>query len=283
VTGRVEGKVAFITGAGRGQGRSHALRLAGEGADIVAVDYCTDIATVSYPMSTKDDLAETARLVEDLDRRVTTIQADVRDLSAMASAVQTAIAEFGKIDIVCPNAGISADGPDQSPQAFADVVGVDLVGVLNTVNAALPVLKEGASVIVTGSVAALLSGGVGAGGGAVGYTLSKRTLIDFVRQLAIVLAPASIRVNGIHPTNCNTLMLQHEDMYRTFRPDLKHPTKEDAIPAFSTLQSMPVPWVEPADVSNAVLFLASDEARYVTGQFIAVDAGALLKFPAAAH
>jgi SDR family mycofactocin-dependent oxidoreductase len=283
VTRRVEGKVAFITGAGRGQGRSHALRLAGEGADIVAVDYCTDIGTISYPMSTKDDLAETARLVEDLDRRVTTIQADVRDLSALGAAVQTAIAEYGKIDIVCPNAGISADGPDQSPRAFADVVGVDLVGVLNTVNAVLPELKEGASIIVTGSVAAMMMGGVGTAAGGVGYTFSKRTLIDFVRQLAVVLAPMSIRINGIHPTNCNTMMLQHEDMYRVFRPDLEHPTREDAIPAFTTLQSMPVPWVEPADVSNAVLFLASDEARYVTGQFLAVDAGALLKIPASAH
>jgi len=283
MTGRVEGKVAFITGAGRGQGRSHALRLAGEGADIVAVDYCTDIGTISYPMSTNEDLAETARLVEDLDRRITTIQADVRDLSAMAAAVQTAVADFGRIDIVCPNAGISADGPDQSVQAFADVVGVDLVGVLNTVNSALPVLKEGASIIVTGSVAAMLMGGVGAAAGGVAYTLSKRTLIDYVRQLAVVLAPANIRINGIHPTNCNTMMLQHEDMYRVFRPDLEHPTREDAIPAFTTLQSMPVPWVEPADISNAVLFLASDEARYVTGQFLAVDAGALLKIPASAH
>lgn len=277
MSGRVEGKVAFITGAARGQGRSHALRLAGQGADIVAIDYCTDIASVQYPMATPEDLDETAGLVKDLGQRVTAIEADVRDFSAMSRAVEAAIADHGRIDIVCANAGVMIAGPEQTLQSWADVTGVNLVGVLNTVNAVVPHLAEGASLIVTGSVAALMTGGVGTDPGAIAYTHAKRALVDLVKQMATVLAPKMIRCNGVHPTNCNTAMLQHDEMYRVFRPDLPNPTMADAVPAFTTLQSMPVPWVEPADISNAVLFLASDESRFVTGQFISVDAGALLK------
>jgi SDR family mycofactocin-dependent oxidoreductase len=277
MSGRVEGKVALITGAARGQGRSHALRLAGEGADIVAIDACTSFDTISYPMASKEDLAETGRLVEELGRRVVTIQADVRDLPGMQDAVLTALAAFEKIDIVCPNAGVCAMATEQTIAHWVDVTNINLTGVLNTVNAVLPHLKAGASIVLTGSVAALMPETPGSHPGGIAYSHAKRVIVSVVKSLGKALAPELIRINGVHPTNCNTPMLQHEDMYRTFRPDLARPTRADAEPAFASLQLMPVPWIEPVDVSDAVLFLASDEARYITGQFIAVDAGALLK------
>jgi SDR family mycofactocin-dependent oxidoreductase len=277
MTGRVAGKVALITGAARGQGRSHAIHLAREGADIIAVDYCTSFGTISYPMASAADLAQTAKEVEALDRRVLTIQADVRDVAAMGQAVQSGVAEFGQLDVVVANAGICAMAKDQPLQAWVDVSGVNLGGVLTTLNAAIPHLTAGASMVVTGSLAALLPAGPSPEPGGMAYTWAKRTLVTLVHDLALVLAPSSIRLNGVHPTNCNTDMLQHEEMYQSFRPDLEHPTKDDAIQAFPVLQAMPVPWVEPADISQIVVFLASDESRYVTGQFIACDAGGHLK------
>jgi SDR family mycofactocin-dependent oxidoreductase len=277
MTGRVAGKVALITGAARGQGRSHAIQLAREGADIIAVDYCTSFDTISYPMASAEDLAQTAKEVEALDRRVLTVQADTRDPGAMQQAVQRGLAEFGQLDTVVANAGICAMAKDQPLQAWADVSGVNLGGVLTTLNAAIPHLSAGASMVVTGSLAALLPAGPSPEPGGMAYAWAKRTLVTLVHDLALVLAPHSIRLNGVHPTNCNTDMLQHEEMYQTFRPDLEHPTKEDAIHAFPVLNAMPVPWVEPADISQVVLFFASDESRYVTGQFIACDAGGHLK------
>jgi SDR family mycofactocin-dependent oxidoreductase len=277
MTDRVAGKVALVTGAARGQGRSHAIHLAREGADIIAVDFCTSFDTISYPMATTEDLAQTAKEIEALDRRVLTIQADVRDSAAMQDAVAQGIAEFGKLDVVLANAGICAMAAEQPLQAWVDVSNVNFTGVLNTLNAAIPHLTAGASMVVTGSLAALLPGGPGQAPGGVAYSWAKRTLISLVHDLGLVLAPHSIRLNGVHPTNCNTDMLQHEEMYKSFRPDLEHPTKEDAIQAFPVLQAIPVPWVEPADISQAMVFLASDESRYLTGQFLAIDAGGHLK------
>ncbi|HVB44903.1 MAG TPA: mycofactocin-coupled SDR family oxidoreductase [Streptosporangiaceae bacterium] len=277
MTDRLAGKVALITGAARGQGRSHAIHLAREGADIIAVDYCTSFETISYPMATPEDLARTAKEVEALGRRVLTVQADVRDLNAMRQVVARGIAEFGKLDVVLANAGICALAPQQSLQAWVDVSGVNFAGVLNTLNAAIPHLTAGASMVVTGSLAALIPGAAGGAPGGAAYSWSKRSLVTLVHDLALALAPYSIRLNGVHPTNCNTEMLQHEDMYKQFRPDLEHPTKEDAIATFPALQAMPTPWVEPEDVSQAMVFLASDESRWITGQFIACDAGGHLK------
>jgi SDR family mycofactocin-dependent oxidoreductase len=277
MTGRVAGKVALITGAARGQGRSHAIHLAREGADIIAIDYCTSFDTISYPMASPEDLAQTAKEVEALDRRVLTIQADVRDPGATSRAVQQGLAEFGKLDVVVANAGICAMAKNQPLQAWVDVSGVNFGGVLTTLNAAIPHLAAGASMVVTGSLAALLPAGPSPEPGGMAYTWAKRSLVSLVHDLALVLAPSSIRLNGVHPTNCNTDMLQHEEMYQQFRPDLEHPTKEDAIAAFPALNAMPVPWVEPTDISQVVLFFASDESRYVTGQFIACDAGGHLK------
>jgi SDR family mycofactocin-dependent oxidoreductase len=277
MAGRVAGKVALVTGAARGQGRSHAVHLAREGADIVAVDYCTSFDTISYPMASAEDLAQTAKEVEALDRRVLTIQADVRDPGAMERAVQEGISALGRLDVVVANAGICAMAKNQPLQAWVDVSGVNFGGVLSTLNAAIPHLAAGASMVVTGSLAALLPAGPSPEPGGMAYTWAKRSLVSLVHDLALVLAPSSIRLNGVHPTNCNTDMLQHEEMYQAFRPDLEHPAKEDAITAFPALNAMPVPWVEPADISQVVLFLASDESRYVTGQFLACDAGGHLK------
>jgi SDR family mycofactocin-dependent oxidoreductase len=277
MAGRVAGKVALVTGAARGQGRSHAIHLAREGADIVAVDYCRSFDTISYPMASAADLAQTAKEVEALDRRVLTVQADVRDPGAMERAVQDGISALGRLDVVVANAGICAMAKNQSLQAWVDVSGVNFGGVLATLNAAIPHLSAGASMVVIGSLAALLPAGPSPEPGGMAYTWAKRSMVSLVHDLALVLAPSSIRLNGVHPANCNTDMLQHEEMYQSFRPDLEHPTKEDAIQAFPVLNAMPVPWVEPADISQVVLFFASDESRYVTGQFIACDAGGHLK------
>ncbi|MGW2824316.1 mycofactocin-coupled SDR family oxidoreductase [Streptomyces sp. NPDC001443] len=280
MSGRVEGKVAFITGAARGQGRSHAVRLAQEGADIIAVDLCQDIDSAHYPLSRDADLAETARLVEALGRRIVARRADVRDRPALAEAVRAGVGELGGLHIVVANAGIAPVGMDVPPQGFLDAVTVNLVGVINTVEASYPHLDRGASVICVGSSAGLMTGSVDApesGPGGAGYSHAKRGVARFVHDLALQLAPRHIRVNAVHPTNCDTDMLHSEPMYRIFRPDLTNPGRDDVTDAFRSTQAMPVPYVDPSDVSNAVLFLASDEARFVTGLQMKVDAGAILR------
>jgi SDR family mycofactocin-dependent oxidoreductase len=280
--GRVEGKVAFITGAGRGQGRSHALRLAEEGADIIAVDICRDFETVGYPMSTPDDLKETVRLVEAQDRRIVAVEADVRERAQLIAALDQGIAQLGHLDIVVAQAGIAPMMGEPAIQAWMDGVDTLLVGAINAIHASLPHLKSGASIIATASAAVAMTGnGVAQPGkdpGGAGYQYSKRAISEFVHELARNLGPRGIRVNAVHPTNCNTPMLQSEPMYKSFRPDLENPTREDAELAFPVQQIMPIPYVEPVDISNAVLYLASDEARYVTGMQMRVDAGSYLKF-----
>jgi SDR family mycofactocin-dependent oxidoreductase len=284
MTGRLDGKVAFITGVARGQGRSHAVRLAQEGADIIGIDICKQIESNPYPLSTSEDLAETVRQVEQLDRRIIARQADVRDRAALGEALADGIAELGHLDIVIANAGIlpMAMG-DPDPMDFVDAVDVDLVGVINAVAVSMPHLGQLASVIVTGSTAGMMPNTTSnpvMGPGSAGYGWAKRILISYVEELALHLAPRMIRVNCIHPTNVNTHLLHNDGLYSVFRPDLEKPTREDVEPAFTFFQAMPIPYVEPVDISNMVLFLASDEARYVTGQQIRVDAGSLLKFPA---
>ena len=278
MTGRVQGKVALITGGGRGQGRSHALKLAAEGADIVAFDLCHDLKSVAYELATPDDLKQTVAEVEALDRRAIGIQGDVRDLSALTNAVSRTIDTFGKLDIVCANAGIASFVPGLGMEGWAEVAGTNLVGVMNTLHATLPAMSAGGSAVVTGSFAAMIKGGVGGEPGGLAYSYAKRQLVDYVKWVAAAAALQGIRVNGIHPTNCNTRLLHNDGVYARFRPDLENPTRDDVLPAFATLQLMPgVPYIEPDDISNAVVFLASDEARYITGEFISVDAGAHLK------
>ncbi|WP_203804562.1 mycofactocin-coupled SDR family oxidoreductase [Mycobacterium heckeshornense] len=276
--GRLAGKIALVSGAGRGQGRSHAIHLAREGADIVAVDVCSDIATNKYPLATIADLNETAREIEKVGRRAVVVRADVRDRSAMESAVALALSELGGLDVVVANAGIAPLGADGTEQTFIDGFDVDFVGVVNTFGAAIPRLPDGASLIATGSVAAI-RGAVenqASGPGGAAYALAKTFIVQYVRTLARQLAHRKIRVNAVHPTNCNTSMLHTEGMYRLFRPDLEHPVVDDVLDSFTSIQAMPVPYVEPEDVSAAVVFLASDESRYVTGLQLTVDAGAAL-------
>ena len=283
MAGRLEGKVAFITGAARGQGRSHAVRLAQEGADIIAVDICEQIESTPYPLATPEDLDETKRLVERLDRRIVTAKADVRERSQLRDALGAGVAELGRLDIVLANAGIlpMAMG-DPDPLDFVDATDVDLLGVMNAVAVALPHLPDHSSIVVTGSTAAMLPGTTdnpAMGPGSAGYGWAKKTLMGYVEQMALHLAPKFIRVNCVHPTNVNTHLLHNDGLYSMFRPDLENPTREDVGPPFTTFQAMPNPYLEPVDISNLMLFLASDESRYITGQQIRVDAGSLLKFP----
>ena len=284
MTTRMTGKVAFVTGAARGQGRAHALRLAEEGADIVAVDICKQIPSNPYPLATPEDLAETVREVEATGRRIVAVEGDVRQREQLADAIKAGIGEFGHLDTVVANAGILPMAHERSADAmdFVDALDVDLVGVINTVAVAIPHLPDRSSIVIIASTAGLMNGttdnpALGPGGS--GYKFSKRTLVSYTEQLALHLAPRFIRVNAIHPTNVNTHLLHHTALYKVFRPDIESPTLDDVMEAFTAFQAMPIPFVEPLDVSNLVLFLASDESRYITGQQIRVDAGALLKAP----
>ena len=278
MSGRVEGKVAFITGAARGQGRSHAVRLAQEGADIIAVDICADVRGLPYAGATQADLAETVREVEALDRRIHAVTADVRDYGAVANAVADGVAQFGRLDIVAANAGIGSS-PHQAAeledQTWQDMVDINLTGVWHTAKAAIPHLIEGGrggSIVLTSSAAGLM-----AYPNIAHYVSAKHGVVGLMKTLALELAPHFIRVNSIHPTQVDTPMIQNEATWRLFRPDLDHPARADFEPASQAMNVLPIPWVEPVDISNAVLFLASDEARYITGVPLPVDAGCLIK------
>jgi NAD(P)-dependent dehydrogenase (short-subunit alcohol dehydrogenase family) len=258
--------------------------MADEGADLILVDIDEDIDTNRYPLARAADLDDTVALVEKAGRRVIAAQVDVRDRAGLQKLLADAVTEMGGLDVIVANAGICPLGNDIPAQGFVDAFDVDFVGVVNTVHVGLAHLKDGGSVIVTGSVAGLVpqAGGVnGQGGlqgpGGDGYGLAKKMIREYTRALALTLGPQRIRVNAIHPTNVNTDMLHNPSMYRTFRPDLADPTREDAEVTFPFMQAMPIPYVEPSDISHAVVYLASDESRYVTGQQLFVDAGASLK------
>jgi SDR family mycofactocin-dependent oxidoreductase len=264
--GKLDGKVAFITGAARGQGRSHAIRLAQEGADIIAVDICQQIATVPYPMSTPDDLAETAKQVEALDRRIFTAQADVRDTAALKEAFDAGVAELGPVDIVLANAGIAPMGLHEPHGAWQDVIDVNLTGVFNTVEIAIPSMIErgqGGAIVLTSSTAGI-NGIGGPTGGGLGYTAAKHGVVGLMRSYANNLAQHSIRVNTVHPTGVNTPMIVNEAMQEWL---------EQAGESSALTNALPVPMVEPVDISNAIAWLVSDDARYVTGVTLPVDAG----------
>jgi SDR family mycofactocin-dependent oxidoreductase len=276
--GRVQDKVVLITGAGRGQGRNHAVRLAAEGADIVAVDLCQDIATVPYAMATPDDLTATVKAVEAEGRRCLAVPADVRDPAAMRAAVDEAMARFGRLDVVVANAAVSALGADTN-QAWVDTVDVNLVGVINTVHAAFPHLTAGASIIAIGSLVSIRPRRAydDAGPGSAAYKYAKLAVANYVHELATALAPDLIRANVIHPTNVESPMLLNDSTYRQFRRDLDAPTREDAEPVFPVVHAMPIPYVDPDDISHAVVYLASDESRFMTGNQLRVDAAGYLK------
>jgi SDR family mycofactocin-dependent oxidoreductase len=263
--GRVAGKVAFVTGAGRGQGRSHAIRLAEEGADIIAVDILSDYDTVGYGMSTQADLDETVKAVEALDRRIIASKADVRDLGALKQAVDAGVAELGKLDIVCANAGIcTVQAWDEvTPAVWQDTIDTNLTGVWNTLLVSIPHLlaNGGGSIIATSSTAGIK--GLPFLGP---YVAAKHGVVGICRSLANELAEKSIRVNTVHPTGVDTPMVTGLGGLTTLIE------KSPNLGPLS-MNGLPIEMVEPRDISNAVLFLASDEARYVTGLEFTVDAG----------
>jgi len=277
--GRVEGKVAFITGAARGQGRSHAVRLAQEGADIIAVDVCAPISSNTViPPATPDDLAETDGLIKGLDRRIVTAQVDVRDFDAVKAAVDSGVEQLGRLDVIVANAGIGNGGAtlDKTSEAdWQDMIDVNLSGVWKTVKAGVPHLisgGNGGSIILTSSV-----GGLKAYPHTGHYIAAKHGVVGLMRSFAVELGQHFIRVNSVHPTNVNTPLFMNSGTMKLFRPDLENPGPDDMAVAAQLMHVLPIGWVEPEDISNAVLFLASDESRYVTGLPLTVDAGSMLK------
>jgi SDR family mycofactocin-dependent oxidoreductase len=279
VTGRMEGKVVLITGAARGQGRSHAVRLAEEGADVIAVDSCAGIDTVTgkYPPATVEDLDQTVAEVEKTGRRVVARQADVRDQAALDAAVGAGIAELGGLDTVVANAGIASYGRawELDEATWQDMLDVNLTGVWHTAKAAIPHLIDagrGGSMVFISSIGGLK--GIQQVGH---YVSAKHGIVGLMRTMANELAPYRIRVNTVHPTNVDTHMIQNPGTWGMFAPGDPEPTQDKAIAGFTSLNALEVPWIDPVDVSNAVLFLASDEARYVTGATLPVDAGAAVK------
>lgn len=292
MAGRMQGKISFITGAGRGQGRAHALRQAQEGADIIAIDICEDIESNPYPMATWDDLTQTQKLVEETGRRCVAVKADVRKREQLEKAVGQGVAELGQLTTVMANAGIlpMAMG-DPQPLDFQDAVDVDLIGVMNTVAVSIPHLiaaGTGGSIVITGSTAALIDNTMTAtndprtlmGPGGAGYSWSKQALVSYAQQMALHLAPTGVRVNVVHPTNCNTHLMNAEGIYQLFRPDLEGTvTKDDFRPASEFYHALPTPWLEPEDVAELVLFLASDASKNMTGTSIPIDAGCMVKWP----
>lgn len=267
MAGSLEGKVAFITGAARGQGRSHAIRLAQEGADIIAIDICKQIDSVAYPMSTPDDLAETVKQVEALDRRIHAVEADVRDRAGLQAALDGGVAELGRVDIVLANAGIAPLSLEPAPSEWQDVIDVNLTGVFHTVEVAKPALIDGGrggAIVITSSTAGL-NGIGGATEGGLGYTASKHGVVGLMRSYANQLAEHSIRVNTVHPTGVDTPMVVNEAMQKFLESD---PQLSQAM-----ANALPVPMLDAVDISNAILWLVSDAARYVTGVTLPVDAG----------
>lgn len=274
--GKLDGKVAFITGAARGQGRSHAVRFAEEGANIIGVDVSTQIDTVPYPTARPGDLEETVRQVEAAGGRMLASEVDVRDLAALTKAADDGAAEFGRIDIVIANAGISSMAPtlEMDENTWQTMIDINLTGVWKTVRAAVPHIVaggRGGSVVLTSSLAALMTNA-----NIAHYTAAKAGMVGLMQVLAKELAPQNIRVNTVHPTTIATDMVLNDATYKLFRPDLENPTRQDFEEAASQMNPLPLPVPESIEITNAVMHLVSDDARYVTGNTHVVDAGARL-------
>src|ERR1700732_4651314 len=278
MTGRVEGKVAFITGATRRQGRAPAVRLAQEGADIIAIDICKQIPSVQIPLSTPEDLAETADLVKGHNRRIYTAEVDVRDYDALKAVVDTGVEQLGRLDIIVAHAGIRTGGHTLDKTSETDwtaMIDINLTGVWKTVKAGVPHILaggNGGSIILTSSV-----GGLKAYPHTGHYVAAKHGVVGLMRTFAVELGQHSIRVNSLHPTNVNTPLFMNEGTMKLFRPDLENPGPDDMAVVAQMMHVLPTGWGEPEDISNAVLFLASDEARYITGVTLPIDAGSCLK------
>ena len=277
--GRVEGKVALVTGAARGQGRSHAVRLADEGADVILLDVCEDMATIPYPLGTEDELQETAEAVEKLDRRAVWAKVDIRNAEHLNEVVSEAVAELGGLDIVSAGAGVCGFGQvlDLTVEEWKEQIDVNLTGAFNTAKATIPHILahgRGGSVIFTASTCGLEAvQGIGH------YNASKHGVVALTKTLAIELGPRRVRVNALCPTNVATPMVQNDTTWKLFFPDVENPSQADAEAPNSIVRQMhviPIPWVEPEDISAGLLYLASDDSRYVTGTTLVIDAGRLL-------
>ena len=278
---RLAGKVALITGAARGQGRSHALRLADEGTDIIALDLCRQIDTVPYPMADSDDLVTTVDLIKSRGRRVYAAEVDVRDLAGMEAAVAEGVSALGRLDVVVANAGTLNDTApmwELSERQFQDQIDVNLTGVWKTIKATVPVLLEqgdGGVVILISSISGLTAElNVGH------YAASKHGVNGLMRTLSGELAPYGIRVNSINPTNVNTLMINNPSYNRLFAGGKDGATQADALESLTAMHALPIPFLDPIDVSNAVVYLASEDGRFITGTTHVIDAGALNPFKA---
>lgn len=274
--GSLDGLTVLVTGAARGQGRCHAVRCAEEGANVVALDLCADLSTIPYPLATEEDLAETASAVKEVGGRVHAEVADIRDLPGLTGAVERGVGVFGRLDCVIANAGVISSGrlDSMTAEQFEAMIDVNLVGAWKTARAAVPHLRaggRGGSVIFINSLMGLkATQNIGH------YAAAKHGMIGLMKALAKELAPEDIRVNAIAPTNVATPMIFNDWCYRTFRPDLSSPGKEDIAEALSPMQELDIPWIEPVDVANMAVFLASPQARYITGAALSVDGGALL-------
>lgn len=270
---RLAGKVALITGAARGIGRAQAVRFAQEGAEIIGIDLCGPVDTVVVPPSTHDDLAETAAQVRAVGGRMITAVADVRERELLRTAIDSGIREYGGLDIVCATAGITSRGlaAELSEETWRTMLDVNLTGVFHTCQVTAPhlIARGGGAMILVSSIAGL-QGLVGVAH----YTAAKHGVVGLMRSLANELASHRVRVNTVHPTNVDTPLIQNEAVRSAFRPDLdRPPTREEFAESAMKMNMIDVPWVEPVDVANACLFLASDEARYITAVTLPVDAG----------
>ncbi|ORA82560.1 3-ketoacyl-ACP reductase [Mycolicibacter kumamotonensis] len=270
---RLAGKVALITGAARGIGRAQAVRFAQEGAEIIGIDLCGPVDTVVVPPSTHDDLAETAAQVRAVGGRMITAVADVRERELLRTAIDSGIREYGGLDIVCATAGITSRGlaAELPEETWRTMLDVNLTGVFHTCQVTAPhlIARGGGAMILVSSIAGL-QGLVGVAH----YTAAKHGVVGLMRSLANELATHRVRVNTVHPTNVDTPLIQNDAVRSAFRPDLdRPPTREEFAESARKMNMIDVPWVEPVDVANASLFLASDEARYITAVTLPVDAG----------
>jgi SDR family mycofactocin-dependent oxidoreductase len=269
---RLRGKVAVITGAARGIGRAQAVRFAQEGADIIALDICGPVDTVIVPPATPDDLDETVRLVTEVGGRIVAEIVDVRDTKTVQAATDRGVERFGGLDVVCATAGVTSRAMtvDMTENAWQTMLDINLTGVWHTCRATAPhLIKRGSGSMILISSIAGLRGFVGVAH----YTAAKHGVVGLMRSLANELAPHNVRVNSVHPTNVDTPLIQNDHVRGAFRPDLEQVTREEFADAACSMNMLAIPWVEPLDVANACLFLASDEARYITAVTLPVDAG----------
>jgi SDR family mycofactocin-dependent oxidoreductase len=275
--GQLDGKVAFITGVARGQGRSHALTLAREGASIIGLDLCAKPTTTAYDGATEEDLQETVRLVKEAGADIVAEIADTRYYEQVKAVFDRGIEQFGRVDIVIPNAGICSGAKtwEIAPQDWREMIDINLNGVFHTVKAAIPTLigqQQGGSIVFIGSTEALKGAE-----NISSYAASKHGVTGLMTSLARELGQYNIRVNSVNPTCVDTHMINNDFVYGLFRPDLDKPTRDDVVGTFAGTHILPVPWIDPSDVSNAILYLVTESGRYITATTLVIDAGFIVK------